>query len=261
MAEYRSDSAQTKASAPWHGLGVSYVDRFIVAIAKLGTPLEVEAKALAADLGATAYETKMKLTAGVPSVVLSTTDEAAATALGAKLRARGHRALVVRASSVIAASAMVRIRQFDLDEDGITTEVDQLPWSDISALVRARNRSQHDTTEVVKEKKFDLGRAVASGGLVMRSTQKREVITHHETSEQVLYLFRASGDTPWILREQGTHFGGLGSAQQTTANLNFGLACDRFKARATHARFDDSLLRRPAINEVDLFAYLISLGS
>jgi hypothetical protein len=240
---------------------VSYVDRFIVAIAKLGGPIEVEAKALATDLGNTAYETKLKLTAGLPAIVLSTTDGEAATALGAKLRARGNRALVVRSSSVIAASAMVRVRQFDLDEDGINTEVDQLPWSDISALVRARNRSQHDTTEVVKEKKFDLGRAVASGGLVLRSIQKREVVTHHESSEQVLYMFRASGDTPWLLREQGTNFRGLGGAQQATANLNFGLACDRFKARATSARYDDSLLHRPAINEVDLYAYLISLGA
>ena len=240
---------------------MSYVDRFIVAIAKLGGPIEVEAKALATDLGNTAYETKLKLTAGLPAVVLSTTDGDAATVLGAKLRARGHRALVVRSSSVIAASAMVRVRQFELDDDGINTEVDQLPWSDISALVRARSRSQHDTTEIVKEKKFDLGRAVASGGLVMRSTQKREVVTHHESSEQVLYMFRASGDTPWILRAQGTHFGGLGRTQQATANLNFGLACDQFVARATGARFDDSLLRRPAINEVDLYAYLISLGA
>ncbi len=232
-----------------------------MAIAKLTGSLETEAKALALDLGNTPYETKLKLTAGLPAVVLSTTDGDAASALGAKLQARGHRALVVRSSSVIAASAMVRVRQFELDEDGINTEVDQLPWRDISTLVRARNRSAHDTTEVVKEKKFDLGRAVASGGLVMRKVQKREVVTHHESSEQVLYMFRASGDTPWILREQGTNFRGLGSAQQTTANVNFGLTCDRFKARATSARFDDSLLRRPQINEVDLYAYLISLGA
>lgn len=224
---------------------MSYVDRFIVAIAKLAGSLETEAKALAADLGNTAYETKLKLTAGLPAIVWTTTDGDAATTLGAKLRARGHRALVVPSSAVLDASAMIRVRQFELDEDGINTELDQLPWSDISALVRARNRSQHSTTAVVKEKKFDLGRAVASGGLMMRKVHKRDVVTHHESSEQVLYMFRASGDTPWILREQGTNFRGLGSAQQTTANVNFGVACEQFKARATNARYDDSLLRRP----------------
>jgi hypothetical protein len=240
---------------------VSYVERFIVAIAKLGSPLEAEAKALATDLGSTAYETKLKLSGGVPAVVLTTTDSDAAQKLAEKLRARGTRAIVVRGSAVVPIGKMVRVRSFQLDGDGLSTDEDQLPWDDISALVRARSRTQHDSTEIVKEKKFDLGRAVASGGLVMRSVQKREVVTHHETSEQVLYMFRASGDTPWVMREQGTNYSGLGAAAQSTANLNIGIACDQIRARAVSARFDDSLLRRPAITDVDLYAYLISASN
>jgi hypothetical protein len=236
---------------------VSYVDRFVVAVSKLGATVEAEAKALAIDLGSTPYETKMKL-AQLPSIVLSTTDRAAAQTLVEKCRARNTRALAVNASAVIPAGKLTRLRSFTLDGDGIDGELDQLPWSDISCLVRARSRSSHDTVEVKKEKKFDPIRAVASGGLVMRSTQKREIVTHHESSEQVLYMFRTSGETPWIMYEQGTNYSGLGAAQQPTANLNFGIACDLFK---THARYDDSLLRRPQINEVDLYAYLISLGA
>jgi hypothetical protein len=230
---------------------------------KLGAPLDVEAKALATDLGSTPYETKMKLSAGVPAIVLSTTDHDAAQELAQKLRARGTRAIVVRSSAVVPIGKMVRVRNFQLDGDGLSINggEDQLPWDDLSALVRARSRTQHDSTEIVKEKKFDLGRAIASGGLVMRSVQKRQVVTHHETSEQVLYMFRASGDTPWVMREQGTNFSGLGSLAQPTSNLNIGIACDQIRARASGARYDDSLMRRTAITDVDLYAYLISVAS
>lgn len=230
-------------------MGVSYVDRFVVAVSKMGGSVEAEAKALAADLGSTPYETKMKL-AQLPSIVLSTTDRATAQKLVDSCRARNTRAIVVNASAVIPASKLVRVR-----------EIEELQWDDISCLVRARYRESHDTVEVKKEKKFDAMRAVASGGLVMRSTQKREIVTHHETSEQVLYMFRSDGETPWIMHEQGMNYSGLGAKQQPTANLNFGIACDWFKARATNARYDDSLLRRPQINEIDLYAYLISLGA
>ncbi|HEY0250173.1 MAG TPA: hypothetical protein VGC41_01560 [Kofleriaceae bacterium] len=237
---------------------MSYVERFVVAVVKLGAVIEVEAKALAADLELTPYEAKMKLASGVPAIVLSTTDEDAAQKLGAGLRSRGSRAIVLRASAVVPIAKMIRVRSFQLESTGLATDEDELPWSDISCLVRARSRTQHDTTEVIKQKKFDPVRAVASGGLVMRSTQKREVVTHHETSEQVLYMFRASGETPWVLREQGTNYSGLGPAAAATANLNIGIACDLIRARATGARFDDSLLRRHGVTDVDLFAHLIA---
>ena len=63
------------------------------------------------------------------------------------------------------------------------------------------------------------------------------------------------------MREHGTNYSGLGAAAQATANLNIGIACDQIRARATSARYDDSLLRRPAITDVDLYAYLISVAS
>src|SRR3954467_11214703 len=92
----------------------------IVAIAELATPLEVEAAALAADLGTTAYEERLNLLTGLPSVVLTTVDRAAAPALVAKIRARKHRALLVDADNVVPHEAMVPMKGFSLDEKGVT---------------------------------------------------------------------------------------------------------------------------------------------
>jgi hypothetical protein len=233
------------------------VERHFVAIAKLGTPIEAEAKALAADLGTLAYEERMKLAAGLPAVVLVTTDGDAAQALVGKLRARGHRALTCAASAVIRATDMIQMRNFQLDEAGLESAGEQLPWEDIAALVRARHQRQVGATETVKQKKFDAARAILTGGLVMRKTETRTVATTTDEIEQVLYVFRASGATPWLLREHSTNYAALGAALTPLAARNFALVVERLRARAPHAAFDDSLVRRPTIADVDLYAQLV----
>lgn len=238
---------------------MSNVERYHVVIASLATPLDAEAKALAADLASTPYETRMKLAAGLPAIVLTTTDRAAAQSLLGKLRARGHRAVACAASSVVPAAKMTMLRRFTLDGDGIDNGEAQLPWSEISVLVQARHRKVSETVETVKEKKVDIGRAIATGGLIMRKTEKREVVTRTEDSEQVLYLFRADGETPWLLREHSTNYAGLGSVLEPTASRNFAIAVQTFRGRAPQARFDDSLLRRPAVSDVDLYAHLLAM--
>jgi hypothetical protein len=234
--------------------------RHVVAITTLATTVDDEAKALAAELGTTAYEQRLKLTAGLPAIVLATTDAAAAHALHAKLKARGHRAHVVRAADVIAASAMIQLRHFAFEEEALVSGAERLPWSAITTLVRARHHHRSETTAVVKEKKFNATRAILSGGLVTRKTERREVVTRSEDSEQVLYLFRGDGAPPWLLREQATNYAALGATLAPTANRNFATAIELFRARAPDARFDDSLLRRPTIDDVDLFAHLLALA-
>lgn len=233
-------------------------ERHVVAIAKLGTPVEVEAKALAADLGATPYEVRLKLVAGLPAIVLATTDADAARALAGKLRARGHRALVCRAADVVRASDMVRMQTFQLERDGLAAGGQRLPWPDLATLVRARHHRQIGTTEVVEQKKFDATRAILTGGLITHKNEKRTVSSTAAEIEQVLYLFRASGDTPWLLREHATNYSALGPALTPTANRNFAIVVEQLRQRAPHAVFDDSLLRRPAIDDVDLYAHLLA---
>src|SRR5207237_1120371 len=124
--------------------------------------------------------------------------------------------------------------------------------------VRARHQGATEAIEVVREKKFDLGRAILTGGLIMRKTEKREVTSRTEASEQVLYLFRSSRGVPWLLREHDAHYDALGAAVAPTTSRNFATAVEQFRARAPHARFDDSLLRRPKVADVDLYAHLIA---
>jgi hypothetical protein len=234
------------------------VERYVVALASLGTTVEVEAKALAADLATTVYEARLKLVAGLPAIVLVTTDIAAAQVLARKLQARTHAALVCRVADVVHASDMVQMRHFQLDREGLASGGERMPWSDLSTMVRACHVRQLGTTEIVKHKKFDATRAILTGGLIMRKSENRKVSSTTEAVEQVLYLFRFSGRSPWILHEQATNYAALGAALTPSSNRNFGIVIEQLRERAPHAVYDDSLIRRPTVDDVDLYAHLVA---
>src|SRR5579863_9005827 len=92
---------------------------FVVALAELGTSVEDEMPALALDLGITAYEARLRLAAGLPSIVLSTQDRSFALEMLRRLRARRHGAVAFDAHAVVPASSMVAVRQFRLEPDAI----------------------------------------------------------------------------------------------------------------------------------------------
>ncbi len=246
----------------------------VVAILELAGTIDGAAAVLAGALGTLAYEERLKLAVGLPSVVLLTPDAARAAALVEALRAHGHGAVACPASAVVAGSEMISLRRFAFDEDALvaTDRGERLPWHDLAALIRATDRRTVESATVVKEKKFDLARTVISGGLVRSRTTQREVTTRNDDNEPVLYLFRASGATPWILREQGTHYEGLGARLASTAAPNFAATVAELRARAPEARYDERLVtrRRPttparvgggkltSLHDLDLLAHFVA---
>lgn len=233
----------------------------VVAITRLTGSTETEARALAQDLGTIAYEERLKLGGGVPAVVLATPDADRAHVLLAKLRARRHDAVCCDTSDVVASSAMVALRRFQLGDDALVAGDRRLPWRDIAVFVRATHRISTEKTAQVTHKQLAIGRAIATGGLVMRKNTTSDVVTRTTDHEPVLYVFRRDRGTPWLLREQGTQFAGLGADATPIASRNFQLAVDRLRALAPEARFDDRLVaRKGAPDDLDLLAHLIAVA-
>lgn len=246
---------------------------FVVALAELATPVDAEAPLLAKDLGVTAYEARLRLLAGLPSVVLQTPDkERALAALGA-LRARGHGAIACAAAAVVASEAMISMKRFELDPGGVRAPDHDgalLPWDDVLALVRASHRTRTDTTVETKEKKLRPGMAIATGGLVLSKTVTKKVTTSTEAREQVLYVFRRSGQTPFLLHEAGTRYAALGADVSPTSLENFNRTVALLRARAHTAAYDDRLMTRKVSDAaraggsgtgetIDLLAHLVAL--
>jgi hypothetical protein len=223
----------------------------VVAIVELGTPIEAEASALAADLGTIAYEARLTLNGGFPAVVLKTADPAIAERLLEKLVARGHVAVACDAADVVPYDRMVPIRHFAWEPEALVLTDRQgaaLRYDDILAILRATHRTRTDTQTEVTQKKFDIGRAVLSGGLLNRKTVKVEERSTHVQTEQVAYVFPASGGAPWFLRERGANYASLGEALAPSSAQNFLTMLARLRERAPQAVYDERLVPQRALS-------------
>lgn len=221
----------------------------VVAILELSTSVEAEAAALAADLGTTAYEERLKLVAGLPAIVLTSAEPAPARALVAKIRTRGQGALAVDAAEVIPSGAMVDMRRFAFEADGLALRDGagaaagaRLPYADVLAIIRAVHRTRTETRTEVQKKSFSFGRAIATGGLVMTRTNKTEEKSIAQDRDALLYVFRASGETPWILHERSADYSALGAALAPSSTQNFLAVTARLRAAAPHAVYDERLI-------------------
>lgn len=230
----------------------------LVAITELATAVDVEAKALVGDLGGVVYDHRLKLAAGLPAIILAAADGNAANACAMRVGARGHTVVVCDTDEVVASSAMIAPRAFELDRDAFVSGNDRLAWRSITWLLRATHRMTTQTTTTTTQKKFDPLRAVMTGGLVMKKATTTTQTSHASDNEQVLYLF--GGPTPWIVREQHARYEALGSAVTTHSLKNFELTIAELRARAPNARYDDRLVaRKGSPEDIDVLAHLIAV--
>ncbi len=241
---------------------------YVLSIAELrGSPADAAAS-LAAELGTTPYELALSLSAGLPAVVLSTGDGERAAVVGARIRSHGHRVQVCDRRTVVKSGRMTLLRDLRFDPDEIVASVgsdERLPYADIAALLRAQHRATTETVTEVKERKLRPGMALATGGLVMSKTTTRKVTAVSEDREQVLYIYRRSGEVPWILKERAARYGGLGAEMSRTSRDSFASVIGKLRALAPQAAYDERLMGARSIrgvadgvDAVDLLAHLLA---
>lgn len=238
----------------------------IVALTALRGSVEEEAPRLAADLGTTPYDTALLLRSPAPVPLLRTDDRARALALLARLRERGHEAVACDASAIVSADAMVQLRAFRLEVDALvvtstSAEPERVAWADVVALVRAMHRTRTEHVEKNAERKFSLGRAAMSGGVLMTKTVTSSTKHTSEEREQVLYVFRR-GAAPLLVTQSRARYDGLGPELRPSQIENFGTLVRLLRERAPDAVYDERLLQpRPGLDRVRAGATAGSLSA
>lgn len=230
---------------------------FVVAITELAGAVDGEAPLLAADVGVSAYDARLLLAPGPPVLVKTTPDKALALEILGKLRSRGHTVVACDTSAVVASGAMVAMKRPRLGATAITLEdrpAESLPYDEVLALVPAVHRRRSETTTQTRETRLSMGRAIATGGVAFTKSVKIETHSGSEEREAVLYVFRRSGATPWLLRERGTSWAGTGLPLAPSEGENFRLCVARLRELATSARFDDRLVSRKAAERTAMTA-------
>lgn len=222
----------------------------IIAVYDVGKDIEEAAKTLAAVFGKTAYEMRLRLLVSEtePLVVALILDKQKAEETVAALTRKGVNAFVLSKDEIELDKKRFFARTFELNNDFFRVESRQgqnidLNYSSIKTMLFGSSISVHSEKEVVKDKKFSIGRTLMTQGLIRNKTVKRQVRTDEQTRERFLHIF--SPDCPTVvLKENSLLYNSLGREMQATRAANFTYLVKELKKRSPGANFNDRLLSR-----------------
>jgi hypothetical protein len=222
----------------------------IAAIYNLPDHKDDLAKALAAALGTTLYETRSRLRVPGkgPLVAASCRDREAAEKIAERLSSGGFNAIVLDQDEIETEAAQFIVRKFRLDDKAIDVESGKgqkltVNYRSIDLLLRGTSIAGKTESETLKERKFSLGRTVLSGGLVMSRTEKSTREINTEEREDFFNLY--SGSLPTLVfRESALIYDSPGFALKPSRVANFAYFISELRLRQPNATFDERLLRR-----------------
>lgn len=228
----------------------------IVAIYQLQGSVDQLARDLAAVLGNTPYETRSRvsLAGGGPGVVANFATAELASVCAERLRAAGFVPLVVDSDQLDSDQNRLCVRQLQFTTASlqIITSDEQslsLPYDEIKLLLRGAGIVNSIQVEATTKKKFALGRALATGGLVMRKKVKTVTESSHQERQPFCHLY-APGRPPLALRQAEIDYTALGADRQLTQTANFNWICAELRRRCPAADWDDRLQTRPGMAQL-----------
>jgi len=222
----------------------------IVAIYNLGRDEDRLSKTLAAALGRTVYEARSRLCVpkGGPSIVAVFQDPEKAEDCAVKLRTTGFDAVILTHDEIESDKAGFPVKGFEFTDDSLNCESYEkqniiLPYHGIRLILCGMGIAVNAETETVKERKFSMGRALMTSGLVMTKSISREIRTVEESRERFFYIY-AAGRQAVVLRENSLQYESLGKALQPSRAANFNYVVSKLRKQCPNALFDDRLLNR-----------------
>ncbi len=220
----------------------------LVVVTKWAKP-PAEQYAALAELFAMEVPDLRLLLAGPLPLVCSRVDGEDAKMLVLALRSMNHGAIAFPLADLPSHDELYSPRTYSFEERTFLTELPaseglRIAYANITALVRARFAQSSETTTVSTKKKFSMGRALATGGLVMRKKVSEDTRQRQVFAGEVLFVVSAEGQKWVCLRENRLRHQGLGSRIAPTSIENFATLVEALRAAAPHTLYDDRLMRQ-----------------
>lgn len=222
----------------------------VIAIYNLPEYKETLADTLAATLKATKYEalSRLKSPGKGPLVVGVVAAIIQAEELLTRLREKGFEAAILKEDDIESEAQRFVVRKFRLGVNALvaeskTEESIAVDYSSIDLIIRGTSIAQTTETEKIKEKKFDPGMALMTGGLKMTKTIEKATESTVQTREGFFFLYAGDQQTI-VFREGGLAYDSLGTAMQPTRQANFSYLLEELRRRSPEALYDDHMLSR-----------------
>jgi hypothetical protein len=217
----------------------------LVGIVSSPTSLDDAVVALAQATGLTRAEARMRL-APEPPALVARTGSVEAAALVASMRRAGVGTLAIEENVPTDADRLVA-RSFEFPGDGARftpragTEL-KLPWAEVLGIFRGIRLTRSESEHTEKTRKFSMGRALVTGGVVFSRTTSRVERTSAEAVEQVVLVYSRGGEAV-MLAESSVQFSGLGPDLKPSSTANMIEIARQLREKAPAAFYDERLLR------------------
>lgn len=220
---------------------------FLVAIHHVPSPGQPEMARLAKALECSVHEARQRLVA-TPSVVRRVPDQAKAEALKERLAAEGIAGFLVHPQTEPCIADAVEVRRFAFEADGLRVwdrydDTRAVSGSDIVLIVRGHETWRAVSETTVKKKKLNAALAVATGGLVSRTSTTKTTRDVQETLAGFVHVYTQHGGA-LRFEEMALDFRGLDEALEPSRVRNMMRLLERLRATAPRAVFDERLMRR-----------------
>jgi hypothetical protein len=197
---------------------------------------------LVAQAGFAPAEARMRLAPEPPAPVIRL-EEPAATALAAALTKAGAPALAIDFERRQAPDVA---RNFELGPAQVTffgragDEI-EMGYGEIRLLLRGLRMTSSEVIKTETTRKFDLGKALLTQGLMNTKTVKREVRSEVKSAFHAAMVYGQRGSV--LLDEAELVYQSLGPALKPSRVENLNTLVGELRKRASTARYDDRLLR------------------
>lgn len=217
----------------------------LVAIVRTPARREEAARAVADATGLTLAEARMRL-APEPPALLARLELAQASALVAALRQAALAALMVDSRCPTDRDRTVA-HTVAFDDEGVRFtprlgDSMEVAWPEVVAILRGLRATRTEVERREKSKELSLGRAYATGGIVMTRAVEKTVRSSAEATEQVVLVYGRDGRAA-TLAETQLDFSCLGTSMQASSTGNIVELARLLRERAKSAFYDERLLR------------------
>ena len=214
------------------------------------------AQELATILGNTPYEarSRVSLPGGGPAIVASFANDGPATTCVNALHGAGFKTICVDSTALENDQNRFIVQRLIFSSESLQFwnqggELLKVNYADILLLLRGAGIIHSVESETTTKKKFAVGRALATGGLVMR--KKVTSTTTNVNSERQPFCHIYVPDLPAIvLRQDIIDYTALGSECKLSREANFSWICNELRRLCRTARWDERLQTRPGLAQL-----------
>ncbi len=247
-------------------------DHLVLAVAGLPPGAEVRRQAARiADLAPADFD--RRLVGILPRVLLSGLSGDRAEQLSTGLAALGYTLLTCDPAAVPGDGDRLVARELQLADRALVITDGQgnthtCPRAAISLFQRGVRLSRTTTKATTSERRFSIGKALLSGGLLLTSKVERTQVKTRDSQEAFLLVQRSDGEPDIIVYERRLDYRFLGPEMSTSSRTNLdrvlaalcGLAPDvAVDERVAQPGFVSGLPTTPA-DPVDLALFLVTLA-